>query len=296
MREARSFAEKQDLTPAQLAELLSAVDEVERRLIRHGSPLAQLRVHLSPAGNSLDWTASPMRISGDDSRAAYVGPLPQTQSRVGPLPTSDQPVSGGGWQWLERGQPQAVLLERPHPRETLSGDMILVERSGGKLRVAVADGLGHGPMAREAATRAVQSLQKDIKLDIEESVMRAHERLAATRGATLGLVDIDLVGRTIRGTTVGNVRVALFFGAGRVWSPCGTDAVLGHGRGGSSGRLTVRVEQHPYPSDSVLALFSDGLLNQLRMPWQRGDLDDLVIQLFHTFSIANDDATLLLLG
>jgi hypothetical protein len=43
-------------------------------------------------------------------------------------------------------------------------------------------------------------------------------------------------------------------------------------------------------------MFSDGLLNQLRLPWQRGEHDELATQLFHTFSIATDDATLLLLS
>jgi hypothetical protein len=174
--------------------------------------------------------------------------------------------------------------------------MALALRSGDKLRLAVADGLGHGVVAREAAQRAIQSLRTDVNLGLQESLLRAHEHLAATRGATLGLVDIDLTTQILSGTTVGNVRVVLFFGAGRSWSPCGTDAVLGHGRGGLHGRLEVRIEQHPFPAGGILCLFSDGLVNQLRLPWQRGDLDETAVQLFQTFSVATDDATLLLLG
>ena len=99
----------------------------------------------------------------------------------------------------------------------------------------------------------------------------------------------------VRGTTVGNVRVALFFAPRSTWSPCGTDAVLGYGRGGV-GRLDVRVEEHPLPPDGVVCLFSDGLQSQLRPPLARAELDDLAIQLFHTFVVPRDDATLIVAG
>jgi hypothetical protein len=132
-------------------------------------------------------------------------------------------------------------------------------------------------------------------VSVEEAVLKAHEQAAATRGATLGVVDIDLEEKLVRATTIGNIRVAMFYGGGRVWSPCGTDAVLGHGRGSFHGRLDIRVEQHMLPPDVLLAVFSDGLQNQLRLPWQRNmDPEDLALQLFATYAVATDDATLLL--
>lgn len=295
VREARIFAERLGFTPTQIAELVTAVEEIERKLLRHRSPSAQLIVRVQPSGTTLEWAASSMRISNEDSRAMYIGPLPSTAGRATLPPQGRDPaIEGAGWRWLSKG-PELILLGRPHPRETLSGDMAMVNRRGDKMRLAVADGLGHGPLAREASRRAVESLRATVALSLEEAVLAAHEQIATTRGATLGLAEVDLTTRIIRATTVGNVRVAMFFGTGRVWSPCGTDAVLGHGRGGSHGRLDIRVEQHPWQPDTILALFSDGLLNQLRLPWQRGELDELAAQLFHTFSIATDDATLLLM-
>ncbi len=286
------------MAPALLADLLGAVEETERKLLRHRSVSPQITIRATATDAVIKWTANSVRISSEDSRAVYIGPLPTSanQTGLGSLSRNSPLTACTGWQWLPRGMPQAILLSRPHPRETRSGDVALVGRHGNKLRLAVVDGLGHGPMAREAALRAVHSLRADRQLDIEESVLRAHEQVAATRGATMGLVDIDFSTQIIRGTTVGNVRVALFLPMGRTWSPCGTDAVLGHGRGGSHGRLEVRVEQYPFPQNAVLALFSDGLLNQLRLPWQHGELDETAVQLFHTFSVATDDATLLLLG
>lgn len=294
--ETRRFGERLNLPQQLIADLVTAVEQVERKIARHRSPQARITLTAAPGDLSLEWSVSSMRITEEDSRAVYIGPLPASANRGLPLPVGREPaIVGSGWWWLYRGGPQAILLERPHPREVLSGDVTLVDRQGHKLRLAVVDGLGHGPQAREAAQRAVNSLRADSKLELAEAVLRAHDQLGSTRGATLGLVDIDFSTRIIKGTTVGNVRVVLFFN-NRVWSPCGTDAVLGHGRGGSHGKLEVRIEQHPYPEGAMLALFSDGLLNQLRLPWQRGDLEETAAQLFHTFSVATDDATLLLLG
>ena len=40
------------------------------------------------------------------------------------------------------------------------------------------------------------------------------------------MVDVDLEVKLVRATTIGNIRVVIFFGGTRLWSPCGTDAVL----------------------------------------------------------------------
>ncbi len=58
----------------------------------------------------------------------------------------------------------------------------------------------------------------------------------------------------------------------------------------------VRIESHALPADAMLALFSDGLSNQLRPAWARplGDQAEQALQLFGDFSGTTDDATLLL--
>lgn len=318
--EARLFAHKSGLPEAVQPKLVSRVEELVRVLSRHTS--GQLNVHMSVRNGeaTLTWAAADLRITSEQSRAMSVHGIPASlrqtnlnlKSTIPPgtprmlvdtpsgaiTPTVSSRVAGRGWRFLPDPVPQLTLLERPHPRETLSGDMALVERTELGLRVAVVDGLGHGPAAREAAQRAVESLRETKTLDIQEAVLQAHLLVAQTRGATLGLADVDLRARRIRGTTVGNVRVMLCFGGGRVWSPCGTDAVLGHGRGSFHGKLDVRVEDHPFPPDGLLLLFSDGLTNQLRLPWSanQSDQEELATQLFGAYSLPTDDATLLMIG
>lgn len=299
-----------------LGQLIQNAEETARRVLRYTAQPVTLTLHVPPSIKSdlqLYWSAPNLRITAEPSRAMHVSAMPigrpssivnapvNTPPPPGPVfsPTAESRVLGSGWRWYnERGTHLTLtLLDRPHPREQKSGDMALIERSGSRLRLVVADGLGHGPAAREAAQRAIQAMSAHIDADLPEAVLRAHEQMASTRGATLGALDIDLSARVLRGTTVGNVRVMVFFGAGRVWSPCGTDAVLGHGRGSLHGRLDVRVEQHPFPPEAIVALFSDGLQNQLRLPWQRtsSDPEELATQLFGNYAVPTDDATLLLL-
>ena len=164
---------------------------------------------------------------------------------------------------------QVIHLERPHPRETMCGDMAMIARKEGRLRVAIADGLGHGPQAREAADVTTRWLRASAKESLEEAVLVAHENTAATRGSTLGIAELDLKTQTVTATTIGNVRVGIYQNTGRVWSPCGTDAVLGHGRGSFHGKLEIRVEKFQLPPGGLLILFSDGLSSQLRLPLSR---------------------------
>jgi hypothetical protein len=304
----RRFAEEAGAQAGQQQAFSALAEEQARKVQRLSRESASL--HLSARGMelSLSWEALGVRLPAlpqDPARAAPAQNLtktlmPLSRPVVPAAPAQPAPevrVQLRGFCWLQAPVVQAILVERPHPRETLSGDAALIERHGQLLRIAVVDGLGHGPAAREAALRTASSLTSTWRDELQDSVLAAHDLVAATRGATLGVADIDLAARSVRATTIGNVRVALFFGPGRTWSPCGTDAVLGHGRGTLHGRLAVRVEQHALPPDGIFALFSDGLQNQLRPPLQRvGELLEMGLLLFATYAVPNDDSTLLLVS
>ena len=299
--EARRLGQRCGLTEAALARLVSSAEEIVRRVLRLRSDNTAITLRGTPGEASLLWHARNIRLPSDPNLGHSGLTTTAVSKTLSPsamiTANRDLRVHASGTRWPVESLNQLVVMERPHPRETQSGDMTFYDRSATKLRLAVLDGLGHGPAAREAAQRAVQALSGQLELTLEDAVLKAHLSAAATRGATLGMVDVDLEARVVRATTIGNIRVVLFFGGGRLWSPCGTDAVLGHGRGTFHGRLEVRVEQHPLPPDALFALFSDGLQSQLRLPWQRpGDLEELGLQLFSTYSVATDDATLLLLS
>jgi hypothetical protein len=297
---AQKLASRLGLAPPTHGRYVAGAEETARRLLRLPGEAMAITLRGSAGEPSLLWSAKNLRLPPpEQARTHAVLPVSRTLP-PGALSASvilDPRVQGTGYYWPTELASQLTILERTHPREVQCGDMSFVECRASKLRLAVIDGLGHGPAAREAAQRATLALSGQLAASLEEVVLRAHDHAASTRGATLGVVDIDLEDRSLRATTVGNIRIALFLGGGRIWSPCGTDAVLGHGRGSLHGKLEVRVEQHPLPSDAMLALFSDGLQSQLRLPWQRSvDPEELALQLFSNYGTASDDGTLMLLG
>lgn len=288
-----TFCQQHNLDRNKVAGILAQLDELLVRVRRlQVDPLTLTLAKLGDA-ITLDWTSSNLKLPKAETRPTTLNKLAEPVSTT----TGPSRVRGTGYRWSDEPLLQVIHLERPHPREMLCGDMALIARRGPLLRLAVADGLGHGPAAREAAQVATRWLQQTQSERIEDAVLTAHEHSATTRGATLGIVDLDLRTQIVSATTIGNIRVGIYQSSGRVWSPCGTDAVLGHGRGSFHGKLDVRIEKFQLPPGAQILLFSDGLSNQLRLPFQRQpSIEELAAQLFASFVVSSDDATLLALS
>ncbi len=287
---AKTFCQQLGFDKSKLVGILAQLEDTFARIRRVAVEPSTVTIARHADGVSVDWTTSNLRLPKAEQRPGAKA----TETKT--LPASHSRVRGMGFRWSDEPALQALHLERPHPRETMCGDMAMVARRGSMMRLAVADGLGHGPAAREAAQVAIRWLQSTQNESLEEAVLTAHEQTAATRGATLGIVDLDLKTQIITATTIGNIRVGIYQSAGRVWSPCGTDAVLGHGRGSFHGKLDVRVEKYQLPPGALVLLFSDGLANHLRLPFQRPQsLEELGTSLFATYVVPSDDATLLML-
>jgi hypothetical protein len=291
--ELRMFGRRHGLDRAKLTTYFAQLDETLQRLFKFQHEPTTLTVTRETSAILLDWLTY-LRLPSGEAR------VPGADRRVTPSPTQSHGVTkvrAAGMRFTDEPSLQVIHLERPHPRETMCGDMAMIARKEGRLRVAIADGLGHGPQAREAADVTTRWLRASAKESLEEAVLVAHENTAATRGSTLGIAELDLKTQTVTATTIGNVRVGIYQNTGRVWSPCGTDAVLGHGRGSFHGKLEIRVEKFQLPPGGLLILFSDGLSSQLRLPLSRPQaLEELSAQLFASYLVPTDDASLLIVS
>jgi hypothetical protein len=153
--------------------------------------------------------------------------------------------------------------------------------------VGVVDGLGHGPSAREASDRAVQTLHENAASEPDRIVIACHEALRGTRGAVMTVARIE--DPDVFVAAVGNVSAHLY-GRGRARRVGGTSFVLG-----SPGAIRKQtVEALPIDDRGVLILFSDGLTTRTDL---EEDLDLLrehpvVIaqRLVERFGRDNDDA------
>ncbi len=104
------------------------------------------------------------------------------------------------------------VASRPYPGEIVSGDAQAVHWVGEVCRIAVIDGLGHGPQAAEAAACAVGVLDRHPELDPAEALRQCHTALLGTRGAAMSVARLDLAKGVLVYAGIGNVDAHLWQG------------------------------------------------------------------------------------
>lgn len=102
-----------------------------------------------------------------------------------------------------------TLLTRPRPGESVCGDKGAIIHDADRLTVILADGLGHGPLAAEAAERAVHHVKTNARVPLEELVPMLDGELRDTRGAAVSIARILPSQHAIHWLGIGNVRGCL---------------------------------------------------------------------------------------
>jgi Stage II sporulation protein E (SpoIIE) len=105
------------------------------------------------------------------------------------------------------GALELVGFARPRADEAVCGDAFGWSVEPERTTLVVADGLGHGSAAREAAQRAVESVLEEPRLAPDQLLRRCHAALGRTRGAAVAIVQIDTARMRVAFCGVGNVRI-----------------------------------------------------------------------------------------
>ena len=150
---------------------------------------------------------------------------------------------------------QVGVFGRPVRGERTSGDDAAFARRADTLLVGLADGLGHGPPAREASSLTAGVLASHPSLSPTALLGLCNTAVEGTRGAVMTAVRVqDGTDATL--AAVGNV-TAYAFGGGRSERLASGTRVLGS-PDGLSGMATQEFSLRPR---DALVLYSDGL------PW-----------------------------
>lgn len=182
------------------------------------------------------------------------------------------------------------------PGETVCGDSWSVERAGDRTLALVADGLGHGERAAEAADEAARVFDaRRAGSNLAELMSRIDGALRKTRGAAVGLAEIDRGRRLVLFVGVGNI-------AGAIVAPDsaarGRNLVSLNGTVGAGVRK-VQEFAYPYEEGSLLILHSDGLRSLWPLDRYPGLLqrDPALIAgvLYRDFRRHRDDVTVLVM-
>lgn len=137
------------------------------------------------------------------------------------------------------------------------GDAWAVVHDDRTLRIALADGLGHGEHAAIAADRAIALFREQPERAPTEHLKAMHLALRQTRGAAVAVLEIDRATGSIRYAAVGNTAGTIVKGdQSRGLAP--TNGTVGHVM------RSIREIEYALPPGATLVLSTDGL----RSRWQ----------------------------
>nr|WP_244207024.1 ATP-binding SpoIIE family protein phosphatase [Streptomyces swartbergensis] len=178
------------------------------------------------------------------------GGVPGREERPGTPGDRSLPVAGV----------RAGGVNIPYGGAEYSGDAWAWVRSGDRLTLMLADGLGHGPEAARASSAAVAALHRWAHLSPAESLQRLHDALKGTRGAAVALAQLDVRAGRLRFAGIGNVGARLRTDG--TWRPLlSRPGIVGVHR-----PATLREEEADWAADRLLVLHTDGLPSRWTPP------------------------------
>lgn len=158
--------------------------------------------------------------------------------------------------WAGNARPSTNLatgvVSLAKPGSPVCGDGWLVEEKADRSVIAVADGLGHGPLAAEAAEAVLGLVAKHSERGPAAILKEAHEALRNTRGAAVAIVELDRAARRLRFAGLGNVD-------GRLFLASESHHLVSHN--GTAGREIRAIHEysHPWLENALLILHTDGM-------------------------------------
>ncbi len=178
------------------------------------------------------------------------------------------------------------------PGEFVSGDAWSVCHRAEGLSALVADGLGHGPAAAEAAVGAVRAFADRGHAASTTALEAIHDAIRHTRGAACGIAVVERDRGVVTFAGVGNIATTILQ-TGTARQAVSHAGILGH--------QVRRFREYSYPWDAraLLVMHSDGVSSH----WSLDDYPGLRLRrpavvaavLFRDYNRGRDDATVVVI-
>jgi hypothetical protein len=185
----------------------------------------------------------------------------------------------------------AVCL--PFPGERVCGDAWRAVATADSATLIVVDGLGHGPLAAEAARAVCDAFQARADAAPAAILEYAHGMARSTRGAAASVARIDNSTRKVTFSGIGNV-------SGWLWSDAGLHPMLGNH--GTLGHAFSRAREETYvlPEGGSVILATDGLKSRWELDRYPGlarcSAATTATLIWRDFARGRDDATVAVLS
>jgi anti-sigma regulatory factor (Ser/Thr protein kinase) len=173
--------------------------------------------------------------------------------------------------------------------EEVCGDGWCIKPRARGFAVMVADGLGHGPYAAEASHAAARSFLAAGEVPPSAMLAAMHAALKPTRGAAIGIADVDEVAGEIVFAGVGNIAATIIDHDQGVRRMVSNNGTIGH--------IARHMRDFSYPLQpaALIILASDGLATSWSLDGYPGLLQrhPTVIAgvLYRDFTRGRDDVT-----
>jgi phosphoserine phosphatase RsbX len=176
---------------------------------------------------------------------------------------------------------------RPKQHQLVSGDTYVVAPYGTSgLLVAAIDGLGGGTEAAHAAEIAAALIKANPTIEPTELLRRSHTALHNTRGAVIGVLNLDTVTRSATYVGVGNIGAHVY--NNQAIKPISKNGILGY-------RLPQLLKlSYTYNFGDTFVLYSDGISGRFSLDSTINSSlapQELAETILHKHGKLTDDAT-----
>jgi anti-sigma regulatory factor (Ser/Thr protein kinase) len=305
-RQSSELARRHGLDPATVGRVALATTELATNLLRHGGGGELLVQPISRSGTNLIELIAIDRGKGmhDIERCLSDGYSTAGSSGTGlgavrrlAAEFDIYSLAGEGTVVLARigAESQIALRNRinfgavsvPVEGESVCGDSWRIALDGGATAVMLADGLGHGILAADAAQTAVAAFESGPFDEPSEVLQRAHRAAAGSRGAAAACARLGMDGEVMY-AGVGNI-------SGSVVSDERARGMVSHG--GTLGLRMPRLQQFDYQRkpQSLVIMHSDGISARWDLRLRPGLLQRhpaiIAAVLYRDHARGRDDAT-----
>jgi negative regulator of sigma-B (phosphoserine phosphatase) len=178
-------------------------------------------------------------------------------------------------------------VQRPARGETVCGDAFTVV-TGQVTIVALADGLGHGPLAAEASEAFCAYVERHEGQGLEQLLRGGTVALNGTRGAAAAVLRIDQVAGRVSFAGVGNIELQAV--SREPIRPVCTPGIVGRPL-----RKVIAFHYNLHAGD-LLALYSDGISSRFDLAaFRRLRTQGIAQAVLAQHGKSHDDATILVL-
>ncbi|MEO7359341.1 MAG: ATP-binding protein [Gemmatimonadaceae bacterium] len=246
---------------------------------------ASLRDGYSSAGTAGQGLGAISRASDEFEAYSQIDKGTVIMSRVRIASDRLQPPTQSLWRW--------GAINAAAPGETAIGDTWLLRPNNADMCVMMADGLGHGPLAAEAAHAAAGVFENETFGSLSTFYTRAHALLRSTRGAAIATALCPGAQNTLEFAGVGNISSSIMTRAGT------SKHLMSHNGTVGAEMRPVKTLAYDWRAGDRIIMHSDGLTTR----WSFKDYPEIMdyhpaihaALLFRDHVRGKDDATVLVL-